>query len=92
MQVTHDNSILLSESAFLCGNNEGMYIYCSDGDSVFKLNSTGKAIIESLGGNKTPKKISDILKCIHDSYTDVVEADVISFIEKLMSKGIIQSC
>lgn len=91
MPLTHDNSISLSESAFLCRNNEGMYIYCSNGDSVFKLNATGRAILESLGGDKNPKKISDILKCIHNSYTDVVETDVISFIENLISKGIILS-
>ena len=91
MQVTHDNLVSLTESTFLCGNNKGMYIYCTDKDSIFKLNDTGRTILESLGEEKESKKVSDILTSIQESYTDVVEADVLSFIEKLISKGIMQS-
>lgn len=89
MQLTHKNQLSLSESVFLCGNEGTLHVYCTESDKIFKLNSTGKTILDFLNEEKKPLSIENIISILSEKYEGVTEDDVLKFISNLNDQGIV---
>ncbi|MGB9521378.1 MAG: PqqD family peptide modification chaperone [Anaerolineales bacterium] len=71
------------------GKMEAIIILPAKGE-VKVINEVGFKVLELVNGKNTIKEIIDQIKSIYNSLSEDVEKDVISFMEILINKGIIE--